>query len=136
MGKSRIPQNGSDPTIVNPEGLGSQLANDICMSCHQGGDARVLQPGKTYQDFRPGEPLERTIAIFQIPPTRDHPPDEDHVDHYYSMSLSKCFLATRSLRLEKQLRCITCHDPHVEPTVQDAPKYFKSACLTCHTEAS
>jgi len=67
---------------VNPGGVASQLANDICMSSHQGGDACVLQPGKTYQDFRPGEPLERTVAIFQIQPTRDNPFDEDHVEHY------------------------------------------------------
>jgi tetratricopeptide (TPR) repeat protein len=106
------------------------------MSCHQGGDARVLEPGKTYQDFRPGEPLERTVAIFQIPPTRDNPPNEDHVEHYYSMSLSKCFLGTRNLPAEKQLRCISCHDPHVEPTVEEAPAHFNSACLACHTKAS
>lgn len=136
MRKAKIPQNGPDPTIVNPDRLGSQLANDICISCHQAGDARVLQPGKTYQDFRPGEPLERTVAIFQIPPTRDNPPNEDHVQHYYSMSLSKCFLATRNLRTEKQLRCISCHDPHVEPAGDEVPAHFNSACLTCHTKAS
>jgi hypothetical protein len=138
MRKAKIPKNDSDPdpTIVNPALLGSQLADDICMSCHQGGDARVLQTGKTYQDFRPGEPLDRTVAIFQIPATRDNPPNEDHVEHYYSMSLSKCFLATRNLRAEKQLRCISCHDPHVEPTEAEAPAYFKSKCLACHSEAS
>ena len=136
MQKGKIPRNGSDPTIVNPGRLSGQLADDICISCHQAGDARVLQEGKTYQDFRPGEPLERTVAIFQIPPTRGHPPDEDHVQHYYSMSLSKCFLATRNLPAEKQLRCISCHDPHVEPTEAKAPAYFKSACLACHTAAS
>jgi len=136
MRKGRFPGNGSDPHIVNPDRLSSQLADDICMSCHQAGDVRVLQPGKTYQDFRPGEPLERTVAIFQIPPTRDNPPNEDHVEHYYSMSMSKCFLATRSLPADKQLRCTTCHDPHVEPTAAEAPAHFKSACLTCHTEAS
>jgi hypothetical protein len=136
MRKGKFAKNGSDPTIVNPERLSSQLADDICMSCHQAGDARVLQPGKTYQDFRPGEPLERTVAVFQIPPTRDNPPHEDHVEHYYSMSLSKCFRATRNLPAEKQLRCISCHDPHVEPTKDEAPAYFKSRCLACHTEAS
>ncbi|HEY1904300.1 MAG TPA: tetratricopeptide repeat protein [Terracidiphilus sp.] len=136
MRKGKIPQNGADPTIVNPERLGSQLADDICMSCHQAGDARVLQSGKTYQDFRPGEPLERTVAIFQIPPTRENPPDKDHVQHYYSMSLSECFIATRNLRPEKQLRCISCHDPHVEPTADEAPAHFNSACLGCHTKAS
>ena len=127
---------GADPTIVNPARLTGQLADDICMSCHQMGDARVLQPGKTYQDFRPGQPLNRTVAIFQIPPTRDNPPDEDHVEHYYSMSLSKCFRATRNQPAEKQLRCISCHDPHVEPTSAEAPAYFNGKCLTCHTAAS
>jgi len=136
MRKGKFDKNGSDPAIVNPERLSSQLADDICMSCHQAGDARVLQPGKTYQDFRPGQPLERTVAIFQIPPTRDNPPHEDHVEHYYSMSLSKCFLATRNLPAKKQLRCTSCHDPHVEPTQEEAPAYFKSKCLACHTEAS
>ena len=126
----------ADPTIVNPARLSGQLANDICMSCHQVGDARVLQPGKTYQDFRPGEPLERTVAIFQIPPTRDNPPDDDHLDHYYSMSLSKCYLGTRNLPAEKQLRCITCHDPHVEPTGNEVPAHFNSVCLTCHARGS
>lgn len=136
MRKGKFAKNGSDPMIVNPERLSSQLADDICISCHQAGDARVLQPGKTYQDFRPGEPLERTLAIFQIPPTRDNPPNEDHVQHYYSMSLSRCFLATRNLPAEKQLRCISCHDPHVEPTEAEAPSYFRSRCLACHTKAS
>lgn len=136
MRKGKIAKNGPDPTIVNPEHLSGQLANDICMSCHQVGDARVLQSGKTYQDFRPGEPLERTFSIFQIPPTRDNPPDDDHLDHYYSMSLSRCFLATRSLPTEKQLRCISCHDPHVEPTGDEIPAHFNSACLACHTETS
>jgi tetratricopeptide (TPR) repeat protein len=136
MRSGKMAQNGPDPTIVNPELLSSQLADDICMSCHQAGDARILQPGKTYQDFRPGEPLERTVAIFQIPPTRDNPPNEDHVEHYYSMSLSKCFLSTRSLPADKQLRCISCHDPHVEPTKDEAPAHFNSKCLACHTAAS
>jgi tetratricopeptide (TPR) repeat protein len=52
------------------------------------------------------------------------------------MSLSRCFLATRNLSAEKQLRCISCHDPHVEPTEAEAPAYFKSKCLACHSEAS
>lgn len=127
---------GADPTIVNPGRLSGQLADDICMSCHQIGDARVLQAGKTYQDFRPGEPLERTVAIFQTPPSRQDPPQDDHVEHYYSMSMSKCFRATRNQPSEKQLRCISCHDPHVEPTSAEAPAYFNGKCLTCHTAAS
>ena len=135
MGRGEDYPKGTDPTIVNPARLTGQLADDICMSCHQVGDARVLQPGKTYQDFRPGEPLDKTVSIFQIPPTRESPPQDDHVEHYYSMSLSKCFRATRNQPADKQLRCISCHDPHVEPTAAEAPAYFNGKCLSCHTAA-
>jgi Cytochrome c554 and c-prime/Tetratricopeptide repeat len=130
------PNDGPDPTIVNPARLKAQLADDICMSCHQLGDARVLQPGRTYQDFRPGQPLDRTVSIFEIPPTRDNPPSDDHLEHFYSMSLSKCFRATRSAPEDKRLRCISCHDPHVEPTAAEAPGYFNGKCVACHTAAS
>lgn len=135
MRKGKVAK-GPDPTIVNPENLNGQLSDDICMSCHQAGDARVLQPGKSYQDFRPGQSLEKTVAVFQIPPTPENPPQADHVEHYYSMSLSKCFRATRGLPAAKQLRCTSCHDPHVEPAAEEAPAYFRTRCLNCHTTAS
>jgi predicted CXXCH cytochrome family protein len=136
MGRGEEYGKGADPTIVNPARLSGQLSDDICMSCHQIGEARVLQPGKTYQDFRPGEPLDRTVSVFEIPPTRENPPSDDHLEHYYSMSLSKCFRATRNQTSDKQLRCITCHDPHIEPTAAEAPAYFNGKCLSCHTAAS
>ncbi len=63
-----------DRSIVNPAKLQPWLANNICMNCHQGGDARVLQPGKNYPDFRPGKPLDETLAIFMIPFKRESPP--------------------------------------------------------------
>jgi tetratricopeptide (TPR) repeat protein len=34
------------------------------------------------------------------------------------------------------MSCITCHDPHVEPTSEEAPAYFNNKCLTCHTNQS
>ena len=120
-----------DHFIVNPAHLTPDLANNICMYCHQTGDVRVLQPGKSYQDFRPGTPLDGTLAILKVPPTRESPPDDDHVEHYYSMTLSKCYRASAG-----RLRCITCHDPHVEPSQHQAPEYFNKKCLACHTNQS
>jgi hypothetical protein len=112
------------------------MANDLCMTCHQTGDIRVFQPGKTYLDFRPGQPLDRVMAILMTPPTRDNPPREDHVEHYYSMIMSKCYRASASLPSEKQMRCISCHDPHIEPTSEEAPAYFNGKCMSCHTAQS
>lgn len=117
--------------IINPARLTPYLADNICMGCHQTGDVRVLKPGKTYQDFQPGEPLDNTLSILMVPPTRTSPPDVDHVEHYYSMTLSKCYRESKG-----RLSCITCHNPHVEPSRQEVPAYFNSKCLTCHTEHS
>ncbi|MGB8478367.1 MAG: tetratricopeptide repeat protein [Acidobacteriaceae bacterium] len=120
-----------DLHIVNPAHLTPTLANNICMSCHEIADARVLKPGKSFQDFRPGTPLDDTFSVLMVPPSRKSPPQEDHLQQYYSMTLSKCYRATGG-----RLRCITCHDPHVEPSRQEAPAYFNSKCLTCHTNQS
>ncbi len=117
-------------SITNPAKLSSWLADNICMSCHQTGDARVLQAGKTYRDFRPGGELDDTLSIFLVPFTRDSAPRDDLLEHYLSMRLSKCYV--RSGRLS----CISCHDPHVQPSPTEAPEYFRKKCLACHTEKS
>jgi Tetratricopeptide repeat len=122
---------GTDLHIVNPARLIPALANNICMSCHQAGDVRILKPGKTYQDFRPGTPLDDTLAILIVPPTRESPPQADHLEHYYSMTLSKCYRSSRGA-----MSCITCHDPHVEPDRDTAPRYFAEKCMKCHTDKS
>ena len=122
---------GHDSSIVNPASLAPALADNICMSCHQTGDVRVLKPGKDYKDFRPGAPLDDTLSILMVPPKRESPPQQDLLEHYYSMTLSKCYRASG-----EKLSCITCHDPHVEPTRAEAPEYFKKKCVACHTEKS
>ena len=122
-----------DPTgsIANPAKLSPWLADNICMSCHQTGDARVLQAGKTYRDFRPGTELDDTLSIFLVPFSRESAPKDDLLEHYLSMRLSKCYLKSGG-----RLGCISCHDPHLQPSQQEAPAYFRLKCLTCHTEKS
>src|SRR6202047_5017085 len=118
-------------SIVNPARLPPALADNICMFCHQTGDVRVLKPNKDYRDFRPGEPLDDTLSIFLVPPKRESPPPSDHVEHYYSMILSKCYRSS-----SRGLSCITCHDPHVQPSRTEAPAYFAGKCAACHTDKS
>ena len=118
-------------SIANPAKLSPWLADNICMSCHQTGDARVLQAGKTYRDFRPGAELDDTVSIFLVPFSRESAPKDDLLEHYLSMRLSKCYL-----RSGGRLGCISCHDPHVQPSPQESPAYFRQKCLACHTEKS
>ena len=118
-----------DRSIVNPARLPNWLADNICMSCHEG-DIRSLQAEKTEADFRPGTPLNNTVVILKAPvdPRAEQSP---LLEHYYSMTLSKCYRSS-----DGKLGCQTCHDPHVQPSSEEAPAYFRARCLTCHTEKS
>jgi hypothetical protein len=125
-------QMGSGPgSITNPGKLSPWLADNICMSCHQAGDARVLQAGKTYRDFFPGAELDDTLSVFMVPFDRQSAPKDDLLEHYLSMRLSKCYQ-----RSGGRLSCISCHDPHVQPSPQETAGYFRGKCLACHTEKS
>lgn len=122
---------GADRTIVNPARLNPRLAEDICMNCHQGGDTRVLAPGKDYFDFRPGTPLRETLAVFRVPLKRGSARESDLLEHHFSMQMSKCYRASAG-----RLSCLTCHQVHAMPQPAEAAAYYRSRCLTCHTEKS
>ena len=108
--------------IVNPVKLPSRLAEDICMRCHQDGDARILQPGKSEADFRPGRPLSETVALFRIPETAE---TSDLLEHHLAMRASKCYTGSGG-----KLGCLTCHNPHA-PTGE-----ARNHCGQCHAEAA
>ena len=120
-----------DTSIVNPARLTGWLADNICMKCHQGGDVRVVQPGKTEQDFRPGTPLDNTLAIFKVPLSPGASEKSVLLEHYFSMTLSKCYRASA-----RKLRCSACHDPHSEPSGADAVAFYRAKCLGCHRPES
>jgi hypothetical protein len=118
-------------TIVNPTKLPARLAENICINCHQTGDTRVLQPGKTYQDFRPGQWLIDTVAILRVPSKKDERKAADLLEHSSAMQASRCFRESAG-----KLSCTTCHDPHVQPAASEAAGYFRSKCLQCHSVQS
>jgi hypothetical protein len=121
----------ADRTIVNPAALPARLADDICMNCHQAGDTRVLLPGRSYGDFRPGMPLTDTLAIFKVPFRNTKEGQQDLLEHHFSIKLSKCYSETGG-----RLNCLTCHDPHSIPARENVSAYYRRKCLTCHEAAA
>lgn len=101
------------------------------MNCHQSGEIRVLQPGKRYADFRPGEWLFDTVAILKQPDAAGQRGDSDLLEHYSAMQASRCFRESNG-----KLGCLSCHDPHVQPRGKETTSYFRAKCLTCHSEQS
>lgn len=129
-GEQHLKSSGRN-AIVNPAKLQSRLAEEICMNCHQRGDTRILQPHKTFADFRPGKWLVDTLAIFKAPPAPGAQTNADLLEHDAAMKASKCFRASGG-----KLSCFTCHDPHIQPRGPEAVSYFREKCFVCHTDAS
>ena len=121
----------TDGEIVDLLGLPPRLAENVCMNCHQGGDARILQPGRGHFDFRPGEWLNDTIAILKLPMEPDNPRDSDLLEHNASMALSRCYMAT-----EGSMSCFSCHEIHNQPVPANKQEYYRQKCLQCHQDSS
>jgi hypothetical protein len=119
-----------DSSIVNPARLPSALALNICMYCHEQGDARVLQSGRNFADFRPGAPLAKTLSIFI---SLNHGPEEKQtfLGYYSEMKASKCYFMSQG-----KLNCVTCHDPHHQLADSKVSDQYRSKCLVCHTDQS
>jgi predicted CXXCH cytochrome family protein len=47
------------------------------------------------------------------------------------MRASRCFRASTG-----KLGCLTCHNPHLSPARSEAVAFYRSKCLTCHTDRS
>lgn len=111
-----------DPSIVNPAKLPRQLQFELCQRCHLQGNS-VLQPGKTFFDFKPGMPLREVMDTYLA---------------RYTDSEDRFIMASHSDRLQQsacfqksQMNCLTCHNPHKSVTVTPQAQ-FNATCQSCH----
>src|SRR5579862_7298384 len=113
-------------TIVNPAKLEPGARDSICEQCHLMGVARVLNPGREFRDFQPGQRLENTFTTYHdVLPPNTPPGTFKVISHVEQLALSAC-----ARNSQGRLWCGTCHDPHNPPT--QPVEYYRSRCLTCH----
>jgi len=110
-------------SIVNPAKLAPGLRDSVCEQCHLSGVARVLNPGKSFSDFHPGQRLEEVFTTYVATPT-----PFKVVSHSEQLAQSQCARQSGG-----RLWCGTCHDPHNKPVEPVA--YYRARCLSCHTRA-
>jgi len=109
-------------SIVNPRTLPERARDSVCEQCHLEGVVRVLNPGRDWWDYKPGDQLEKTIVTYL----------EDAgsttlraVGHSEQLAQSRCARASRG-----RLWCGTCHDPHASKN--NRPAQVREVCLSCH----
>jgi Tfp pilus assembly protein PilF len=114
-----------DLTIVNPAKLAPALRDSVCQQCHLQGWFRFSRGGHEFSDFRPGLPMHRFMAVFVR--TNDKASKLELAGQVEQMESSRCFRAS-----QRQLGCISCHDPHRLPAPAGKAAYFRRRCLECH----
>ena len=125
-----LPSTQLRASIVNPARLGRKLQLDVCMQCHLETSSSLLpdlvvKEGRGIFSYRPGEPLEDYVAVFDYPAAAGR--DEFNIVHQaYRLRKSLCFASS-------EMTCTSCHDPHRVP--QDPATFYKARCLDCHASA-
>ena len=120
-------QNPTVGTIINPAKLESVARDSVCEQCHLLGVGRVLNPGKQFFDFHPGERLEDVFTTYvNVLPPGAGAEKFKVISHVEQLARSAC-----SRKSSGKLWCGTCHDPHNMPA--DPVSFFRAKCLSCHT---
>ena len=118
----------SAKNIVNPAKLAGPVRDSVCEQCHLEGATRVLNPGKQWSDFHPGQPTEQTFGTYLLAGANTR--DVIAVSHVEQLSQSQC-----ARQSEGKLWCGSCHDPH-GAKVADRPREIRTVCLSCHATLS
>ncbi|MBV9225732.1 MAG: hypothetical protein JOY85_17000 [Acidobacteriaceae bacterium] len=120
-------QHPSAQNIVNPAKLPHPERDSICEQCHLEGATRILNPGKQWDDFHPGEKTEATFSTYVL--TGGNNTNVNAVNHVEQLAQSKCVRATAG-----KLWCGSCHNPHGETFNRAAE--IKAVCTGCHKALS
>lgn len=112
-------------SMINPIRLAPILRDSVCEQCHLSGESRVNQPGKNLAMFRPGDLLSDYVLSFVYEYKSEY--SSMAISHVEAMAQSRC-----KLRSGDSMSCVSCHDPHWIPSLEEAPKYFRGKCLVCH----
>lgn len=115
-------------TIVNPAKLPVRERDSVCEQCHLEGATAVLNPGKTWSDFHPGEALEQVETSFVFHSNDSAQEAVMAVSHAEQLAVSKCLRESGG-----KLWCGTCHDPHGESV--DRKQQIRQICGSCHANS-
>jgi predicted CXXCH cytochrome family protein len=110
--------------IVNPAKLSGVTRDSVCEQCHLEGETRVLNPGKTQWDYRPGDKLENTLVTFVMNDAAGV------VNQVEELAQSKCARAPGG-----KMWCGTCHSAHGVPAA-DRNAQLTAVCRSCHASIS
>jgi hypothetical protein len=109
-------------SIINPAKLVPAARDSVCEQCHlAGATQRILNPGREFDDFHPGERLEDVFTVY----TRAGARTFKVISHSEQLAMSAC-----ARNSQGKLWCGTCHDPH--PQIAPTSQTYNARCEMCH----
>jgi predicted CXXCH cytochrome family protein len=124
---AHLAQGGKGP-ILNPDKLAANLRDSVCLQCHLEAEVSVNRRGRSHYDFQPGKEISDYLVYFVHRGARGA--GGRATSQWEALLQSACKRGSGD-----KLTCTTCHDPHGSPSAQESVAYYRSKCLTCHTEA-
>jgi tetratricopeptide (TPR) repeat protein len=110
-------------SIINPAKLPPAARDSVCEQCHLTGvTQRILNPGKHFADFHPGQRLEDVFTVYTLAGARAF----KVISHAEQLALSACARGSQG-----KMWCGTCHDPH--PQAAPTSQTYNAHCETCHS---
>jgi len=119
---------GGKGGLVNPSKLSATLRDSVCISCHLEGDISVERAGHSALDFKAGDPISDYLAYFVY---SGQGATKRGVSEVEQLSLSMCKRTSGDA-----MSCMSCHDPHYTPGLQERASFYRKKCLACHTGAT
>src|SRR6202167_2920181 len=113
--------------IVNPAKLVGAQRDSICEQCHLEAAGRILNPGKKWNDFHPGDATEKTFATYIL--SGGGTKEVVAVSQVEQLAESACARKSGGM-----LWCGTCHNPH--GAAKDRQAEIRAICSSCHAKLS
>ncbi|RLT09843.1 MAG: hypothetical protein DWI22_04780 [Planctomycetota bacterium] len=76
-------------------------------------------------DFKPGAALSEYLLHYSL---KSEEASMSIVGHVEQLRRSQCY------QQNEAMTCITCHDPHSKPALEDRVEYYRAKCAECHTD--
>jgi predicted CXXCH cytochrome family protein len=112
--------------VVNPAHLNADQRDSICISCHLEGDVTVARAGRSALKFVPGESISNYLSYYVY---RGESLTQRGVSEVEQLTQSTCKKASGD-----KMSCTSCHDPHFTPNAAQRTAFYRSKCLSCHSE--
>jgi len=119
---------GGKAAVINPAKLDADRRDSVCISCHLEGDISVERPDHSAIDYKPGDSIADYLSFFVY---EGKEATRRGVSEVEQLSMSKCKRTSGD-----KMSCASCHNPHYTPAPQERAAFYRSKCLSCHSDAA